>query len=615
MKNVYLFQINYQMGYGNYSSQSLPYSVATVWAYAEQFDIVKQNYNVLGCFFKREPIEDVLAKITNPDLCFFSNYIWNEQYNFLLADLIKRKWPNCLIVFGGPQVGEKVGHELLTKSFIDSIVVNEGEKSLLSILTDYTNTGKINQIYNLHQRVDVECMPSPYLDSNILTNLVAQNPNTKFSTTIETNRGCPFACTFCDWGSLTQSKIKKFNLEKVFNELEWIVKNKIEYVYIADANFGVFYERDKLIVEYLAKLKKETGYPHGVTATWYKNSAKQIIELVKILHDVGLNRGLTLSVQSMNDETLDGIKRKNMEISQLSHMYKECDKQGVTYYTEFIVGMPYETKQSWREGLCKATQAGCHYFLDVFPLEILKNSEMADEVSLHQLEVETFSTVFKGQLTDVPEIHNYVISTKYMNREEYIDSWLWYWLIMNFHNYNWTQVLAKFANKYLNIDYIDFYENFFNECVLKEPFFLNLYNQQRDDLIKFFWDKQTSAVFVNDNVTINYNQIEWHNNRETVLSIIEQWATKYFSNIDNSLLTELLEFSKLYTVNIDRTELVTKEFNYNFNEFCNFLDPLEVNKIKYNFDISIPWESKIDFKEKLFYKNRSGFSVSKISRI
>jgi hypothetical protein len=601
------------MGFGNFTSQSLPYSIATAWAYSEQFDIVKDNFEVVDCFFKREPIDDVISKMANPDVCLFSNYIWNEQYNFITAQRIKEQWPECVIVFGGPQVGEKAGHQLLNYDFIDSIVINEGERSLFLLLNDYL-AGSVKSSYERHQRLELENMPSPYLQSNILNKLILENPDIKFSTTIETNRGCPFACTFCDWGSLTQTKIKSFNLEKVFKELDWIAEKKVEYVYIADANFGVFYERDKLIVEYLADLKTKTGYPKGVTATWYKNSAEKTIELVKILHSVGLNRGLTLSVQSMNEDTLENIKRKNMEISQLSKMYKECDKQGVTYYTEFILGMPYETKQSWRLGLCQAIQAGCHYFLDVFPLEILSNSEMADDVETHQLGVETFSTVFKGQLSTVAEKHNYVVSTKYMNKEDYIESWLWYWLIMNFHNYNWTQIYAKFSHRYLKVDYVDFYENFFNECVLKEKFFLNLYNQQKNELIDFFWNKDINQVFVNDNVTVNYNQIVWHNNREIVQMLIEKWAKMYFKDVDPLILKNLIEFGKLYTVDMHQTQAVEKEFDYNLNEFCNFGEEFTNDKIKYKFDISIPWDSTTDFKEKLFYKNRSGFSVSSITR-
>ena len=37
--------------------------------------------------------------------------------------------------------------------------------------------------------------------------------------TLETNRGCPFACTFCDWGSLTYAKIRKFPWIKFLQNL------------------------------------------------------------------------------------------------------------------------------------------------------------------------------------------------------------------------------------------------------------------------------------------------------------------------------------------------------------------------------------------------------------
>ena len=45
-------------------------------------------------------------------------------------------------------------------------------------------------------------IPSPYL-TGVFDDIIANNPEYVFNATLETNRGCPFACTFCDWGSLT----------------------------------------------------------------------------------------------------------------------------------------------------------------------------------------------------------------------------------------------------------------------------------------------------------------------------------------------------------------------------------------------------------------------------
>ena len=54
----------------------------------------------------------------------------------------------------------------------------------------------------------------------------------KWSMVMETDRGCPYKCTFCDWGTLTYSKLKKFGRDRVYDEIEWVNKEKIDFVNI-----------------------------------------------------------------------------------------------------------------------------------------------------------------------------------------------------------------------------------------------------------------------------------------------------------------------------------------------------------------------------------------------
>jgi len=74
MLNVYLFQVNYQAGLGKYVSQWLPYSIATVWASAESNAEINDNFQVKEIVFKREPIDAVVNRLENPDVCMFSNF-------------------------------------------------------------------------------------------------------------------------------------------------------------------------------------------------------------------------------------------------------------------------------------------------------------------------------------------------------------------------------------------------------------------------------------------------------------------------------------------------------------------------------------------------------------
>ena len=80
---------------------------------------------------------------------------------------------------------------------------------------------------------------------------------------------------------MTYAKIRKFPLDKVFAELEWIAKNNMDYVTIADANFGVFYERDMAITNLICRTQSKYGFPKVVDATWYKNSSEKILKIVK----------------------------------------------------------------------------------------------------------------------------------------------------------------------------------------------------------------------------------------------------------------------------------------------------------------------------------------------
>jgi hypothetical protein len=82
----------------------------------------------------------------------------------------------------------------------------------------------------------------------------------------ETTRGCPYKCTYCDWGGGTFTKVVKKPLETIFAEIEFLCANKIEYFFVADANFGIYKEdvdgkkKEILIKRRMDKLDAEQKY-------------------------------------------------------------------------------------------------------------------------------------------------------------------------------------------------------------------------------------------------------------------------------------------------------------------------------------------------------------------
>jgi len=77
---------------------------------------------------------------------------------------------------------------------------------------------------------------------------------------LETNRGCPYGCTFCDWGASTMAKIRPIAMERVLEEIDYAGKHRISSIFVCDANFGIL-KRDAEIAEHIARVSRSTGYP------------------------------------------------------------------------------------------------------------------------------------------------------------------------------------------------------------------------------------------------------------------------------------------------------------------------------------------------------------------
>ena len=119
---------------------------------------------------------------------------------------------------------------------------------------------------------DLDEIPSPYLNGTL-----DKFFDGKLTPFIETNRGCPFTCSFCHTGANYYHKLNKFSQERVKEEIEYIGKRckelNITNLHMADVNFGM-YPQDKLVCEFLLDSKKKYNWPLQIMATTGKNSKK-----------------------------------------------------------------------------------------------------------------------------------------------------------------------------------------------------------------------------------------------------------------------------------------------------------------------------------------------------
>ena len=118
-------------------------------------------------------------------------------------------------------------------SYIDYLLHGEGEIVFRRLLRSLINLDNAEEIPGISMRtesgiitnpemISTECnYPSPYL-KGYFDDIIKENPDTDFMALIETSRGCPNSCAYCDWSNM-KSKIRKFPLERIYGEIEWLI--------------------------------------------------------------------------------------------------------------------------------------------------------------------------------------------------------------------------------------------------------------------------------------------------------------------------------------------------------------------------------------------------------
>lgn len=466
-QNIYLFQPQYAVEVRKEINYYLPYSVGCLWSYAGQFKDITDNFELADLIFRREDPELLLSRMKDPVYCGFSVYIWNSQYCLVMAEMIKKRWPKCVIQFGGPHTSGK--H--LKYDFIDSIVAGEGEEKFVETLRAILSN-QPPPMLSQKQRLQQLNIPSPYI-SGVFDRIIANNPEVIWSMTLETNRGCPYACTFCDWGGVTYSKIKKFDLQHVKEDLDWAVNHNIGFLFVADANFGIFKQRD-LEIAGMLRTTADNSKIDAINIQYAKNSTKEVFEIAKIVGPY--SRGVTISVQSMNPDTLIAIKRDNLDINDIAELIRISKETNVGTYSEVILGLPLETIETWKQGLTDILELGQHQSIEVWFTQILDNSELAQEHSRKKYGISTirasdYNTFINDiDYADITETIELVSSTNTMTTEEMVEGYVYAWMILNFHIAGYTQQLSKYARNKKNISYRTFYDTLFKKINTTDPF-------------------------------------------------------------------------------------------------------------------------------------------------
>lgn len=340
----------------------------------------------------------------------FSNYMWSLQLNMQISAAVKQHDAGNLMIHGGPSTPS---YEQACKDFMrrhpsaDIAVHGEGEITTCEILeaVERNPAGLVpgpgmcdvagltyrranNAAVNLERtasrvrmgRPDV--VPSPYAEG-VFDAYEARVE----AAIVETNRGCPFRCTFCDWGSATNQKIAKFDLDRIHGELEWIGRNRIGVLWIADANFGML-KRDLEIAQWIIAVKRRYGFPREVVVNYTKNANERLAEIIKVFTEGGIISQGIISIQTTDEQTLAIIDRTNIKTEKYDHLIEIFSDLGLPLSTDLMIGLPGMTPAAFDRDLQRYVDVDVS--VKAYPTQLLPNSPMAhpDYMRKHRIEVD-----------------------------------------------------------------------------------------------------------------------------------------------------------------------------------------------------------------------------------
>ncbi|HEY9841090.1 MAG: radical SAM protein [Candidatus Sericytochromatia bacterium] len=430
----------------------LPYASGLLQAYALAHAVDPQRYGFLPPQFLRKPVAEMVELLLPTQVAGFSVYTWNVNYNLAIAKALKRAKPETLIVFGGPQVPDEPNAFLSYLPFIDVVVHGEGEATFLRLLEawpgnqwenipgiSYRGTDGAVITHPKPARIkDLDLIPSAYL-SGIYEPLIAQHPDIRWAAVWETNRGCPFSCTFCDWGSAIASKVYRFGIERLEQELEWFGRNKIGFLFCADANYGIL-PRDLEIARRMVAVNQALGNPKRIITQMTKNSTERAFEAHKILSDAGLLVAATLSLQSVTPSVLEAIKRDNISLEVYHQLLQRFVANGIPTYTDVLLGLPGETFDSFLDVLDTVISQGQHTELRIWNVHLLPNAEMSAPAYRKKYGIEAVVASChapydkaSGYQTGIQEECEMVIATHTMSRQDWLRMQALAWMVQIYY--------------------------------------------------------------------------------------------------------------------------------------------------------------------------------------
>jgi tRNA A37 methylthiotransferase MiaB len=620
---IYLADLTYDTV--TLATEAFPLNVGFIAAYCKKQFGDKIEIKI----FKYIPKLEKAIEEEPPDVLGLSNYAWSHNISSEMFKILAVKNPQAIKIWGGPNfpIDLPSQKEFMKKHYeIDAYVPVDGETGFSNIVGEILKLDSLEQMGQriLEKPIDgcitrnrlgeiqfsiptirikkLDEIPSPYTSG-----LLDEFFDGKLTPMIQTNRGCPFHCTFCTDGKDEVNQVNMFGLDRIRSELNYISKHVPENtpsLHISDLNFGM-YPRDQEICEELANMQEKVNYPKFIKCTTGKNQREKIIQAIRKLSD---SLRITMSVQSLDEQVLTNIRRSNISVDQMLELYPAIKKSGLQTTSEVILGLPGETYQNHIETLRGLVHARMDEIV-VHTCMLLDGSEMKTPEEMKKWDLKTKFRVIQRDFAklnngkNIVEIEEVVVGSNTLTFEEYVELRLLAFIIFVTNKGIVFEPIIKFLLQN-NIDAFDLYYEMMKK-IKKSPQKVILVSEKfKEATINELWDSP-EEILKNYSKDIEYNkllsgedgtQVIYHYLAEVVITCMNDWVEHVISTAQNLIqskkwneITEeqfksISNYCRGLSHNVmgeDRMKTVPKyEFNYDVQNWVNEKNDLSIEKFR-----------------------------------
>jgi Radical SAM superfamily len=433
---------------------TLPLASGYLQAYAQADPEIAAFYSFTICSRPVSyPAEDLIRELVSLDCDVYamSCYLWNMRRMSAVLDALLAAHPDAQFILGGPQVMNSIADYIAPRHQNVVVADAEGELTFAAYLRELIRPdGSFRRVPGLSFWTDgalartdrpdritvLDDIPSPFAAG------VFDGHDYTFAV-VETNRGCPFRCSYCYWGAATNDKVHRWETERVRRDLTWISEHGIESIFLADANWGAL-PRDVELTRHMAACKERNGYPLMISMQAAKNRPDRVTEITEILVAGGMLTSQPVSLQTVSPIALELVDRANIRESTYVALQQQLHDKQISSYTELIWPLPGETLSSFREGIGRLCHSGADAVV-TYPQLLLRNTPM--ERRREEFGIQT------ARVSDDASEADVVVATRWVDRADYELGVWFYYAVVSMYNARGAYHTARYLSRTGACDY------------------------------------------------------------------------------------------------------------------------------------------------------------------